>query len=313
MLKLNKFIKTSSLLFFCLYPLNSNAQLFKNKKPQTDYSNAQISANKGNSYYIGLNSKEILQDRLNLSKSFSSIKPQENGKTEVFLIVAGLDTDPVFNNEASETYKLLSKRYNTNGHSILLGSGSEISKDTPIATLENLAASIEYISTIMNKEEDVLIIYTSSHGHFATGLRFKYYEKGIGNWGPEYYKSTLDNTGIKNKFIMISACYSGVFIPKLENDNSIIMTAAASDRSSFGCKPENKWTYFGNGLINQAMRKKNSAIESFKNAKNRISEIETKEKLTPSNPQISIGKNAEIWLKKIEANIPNDLGKPINN
>lgn len=44
--------------------------------------------------------------------------------------------------------------------------------------------------------------------------------------------------------VVISACYSGVFIPALQKNDRMILTAARPDRSSFGCSEDSKYPYF---------------------------------------------------------------------
>jgi hypothetical protein len=43
---------------------------------------------------------------------------------------------------------------------------------------------------------------------------------------------------------VISACFSGVFVPGLARSNRMILTAARPDRTSFGCGQDDKYPYF---------------------------------------------------------------------
>ncbi len=45
----------------------------------------------------------------------------------------------------------------------------------------------------------------------------------------------LERSNIRRRVIIISACFSGSWIPRLANDDTIIMTAASAYRTSFGC------------------------------------------------------------------------------
>jgi hypothetical protein len=49
-------------------------------------------------------------------------------------------------------------------------------------------------------------------------------------------RGSLALTGVRHKVVVISACYSGVFIPRLANPNVLVITAADADHSSFGCQ-----------------------------------------------------------------------------
>ena len=44
--------------------------------------------------------------------------------------------------------------------------------------------------------------------------------------------------------VILSACYSGVFVPALKSPDRMILTAARRDRSSFGCGESDKYPFF---------------------------------------------------------------------
>ena len=50
--------------------------------------------------------------------------------------------------------------------------------------------------------------------------------------------------GQRPTIVIISACFSGVFVPALADVNRMIITAARPDRSSFGCSESDKYPYF---------------------------------------------------------------------
>jgi hypothetical protein len=53
-----------------------------------------------------------------------------------------------------------------------------------------------------------------------------------------------DTCGRRPTVVIISACFSGVFVPALADNNREILTAARPDRSSFGCSESDKYPYF---------------------------------------------------------------------
>jgi hypothetical protein len=50
---------------------------------------------------------------------------------------------------------------------------------------------------------------------------------------------------------IISACFSGIFVPMLQGPHRIVFTAARSDRTSFGCGEENQYTFFDTCVLSQ--------------------------------------------------------------
>lgn len=51
--------------------------------------------------------------------------------------------------------------------------------------------------------------------------------------------------------VVISACFSGVFVPALERDDRMILTAARPDRTSFGCGESDRYPYFDDCFLNE--------------------------------------------------------------
>ena len=54
--------------------------------------------------------------------------------------------------------------------------------------------------------------------------------------------------------MLLNACYSGTFVPFLASPDTAIVTAAAADRTSFGCEAQNDWTFFGDALVGNVLR-----------------------------------------------------------
>ena len=86
----------------------------------------------------------------------------------------------------------------------------------------------------MDPDDDVLVLYTTSHG-LKLGLAYHYGDTGYGVLSPARFKSVLEELGIKRRILLLSACYSGVFVDQMASADTAILTAAASNRTSFGC------------------------------------------------------------------------------
>ena len=83
------------------------------------------------------------------------------------------------------------------------------------------------------------LFYISSHGAPQGALL----DQGI--LQPGTLATMLDQScGKKPTVVVISACFSGVFVPTLAKPNRMVLTAARPDRTSFGCGQDNKYPYF---------------------------------------------------------------------
>src|SRR5260221_87760 len=98
------------------------------------------------------------------------------------------------------------------------------------------------------------------------------------------------------KVVVISACYSGVFIPRLANPDMLVITAADADHPSFGCRDKAKWTYFGDAFFNVALRQASSLKEAFVVARALVQKRELREHSEPSSPQMAGGANVQPLL-----------------
>lgn len=256
----------------------------------------------------------MIKDSRLLSKVLENVKPGKKGKIEAFVLVAGLDADPVFDREARETARVLTRRYGADGRVILLSTGGLRAKSdpTPQGSIANLGMALAGLAEKMNQQEDVLIFYSTSHGAPGKGIIFKDGETATGHVAPSLLKHWMDELGIERRLLMISACYSGQFVPVLQSEQSVIVTAASANRPSFGCAPGNDWTFFGDALINNALRKKQPMDAAAREAFALIRTWEDSFDVRSSEPQVSIGTvAAKGWLPKIEARIPASATKPV--
>jgi hypothetical protein len=84
----------------------------------------------------------------------------------------------------------------------------------------------------------------------------------------------------------IPAPRPGVFIPRLANPDTLVITAADADHPSFGCRDKAKWTYFGNAFFNVALRQAKSLKDAFVVARSLVKKREVRERFEPSNPPV---------------------------
>jgi hypothetical protein len=99
--------------------------------------------------------------------------------------------------------------------------------------------------------------------------------------------------------VVISACFAGGFIDSLKDDNSIIVTAAAADRTSFGCADDRDLTYFGEAFFRDALPGATSLRDAFTKARTEIFAREVKEGVEPSDPQAFFGAAIERHLGEL--------------
>ncbi len=240
-----------------------------------------------------------------LGTTLDALQSHRPGMVDVYVVSIGLDSDPVFGREAGEAAKVISRRYGATGRTIFLSAGADDKPSgTPQGSPANLAVALAAVAGKMNLKEDVLILFATTHGDPVAGLAYRDGDNGMGMIAPKRLAALLDGLGFERRMILLSACFAGIFIPNLTNENSVIVTAASSQRTSFGCEPGNDWTFFGDALINNALRKNQPFEKATDEAVTLISKWETDLKLVPSRPQVFVGEKVNLWLTPLESKMP---------
>lgn len=264
-----------------------------------------VNANRGIQTEAGRTAAWQLEQHRKLEAAIVALKPQRPGVVDAYVVVAGLDADPVFGREAAETARVLSRRYDALGRTVLLAAGSGASDPAaPHGSPGNLSIALAAVAAKMDVREDVLILYTTSHGAPGAGINYRDTDKGFGWIGPRYLADTLNGLNISRRMVLISACFSGELLPYLVNDTTIVVTAAARTQTSFGCAPGNDWTFFGDAMINNALRTPQPFDAAVGQAFDLIKGWENSKRLAPSLPQLYVGSDARTWLDALEKRMP---------
>jgi hypothetical protein len=224
-----------------------------------------------------------------LQAEISRIAPQRKGVTDIYVVgIAGWADQDVFIKELDGALASLGAVLPIKDHTLRLINSRQTSATVPLATPRNFVAAVRAIGAVMDKNEDVLVLLMTSHGD-RTGFALELPDDEIGDLTPQLVASTLHAQGIKNRVVIVSACYAGIFLPPLVNDNTIVMTAADAKSSSFGCAPEREWTYFGDAFFHQALVPGTDFQNAFNHARVLIEGWELMDHLPPSHPQGSFG------------------------
>jgi len=152
----------------------------------------------------------------------------------------------------------------------------------------------------MNLERDVLFLSISSHGTADPAIAVSNSQLPLQDLTPDDLADALRESGIKWRVLIISACYAGGFIDSLKDPQTIVIAAAAADRSSFGCSNDSDLTYFGEAFYRDALPGAGSLRAAFDTAKAAIAARERREHVTPSDPQAYFGKAMEQKLASMK-------------
>lgn len=233
-----------------------------------------------------------------LNAALAALKRQDPARRDTYVIaIAAGGAQPLFDHEAKVARDVLSAYYGETQRALVL-SNRNPDADLPLATPANVAAAIDGVARILDPAQDLLVLYLTAHGSPEASL-----ETNLPGPLPlppinaAELAAALDRAGIRKRIILISACFAGSWTPALASNTTIVMAAARRDRTSFGCEMERDITYFGEALLEGAIKPGVPLASAFAIAKRTIAGREAAEHLTPpSEPQASVGRDmAALW------------------
>ena len=249
--------------------------------------------------------EEVMFDQSKLlGEALDAIKPREPGKTNLYVLsFAGDGSEDVFRNEAEYVEKLFSQRFDNAGRVLTLINNPSTVEKRPLATLTNLRLSLQALAEKMNPEQDILLLFLTSHGSEDHQLYVDLEPLPLDQITPDDLQQALHTQpNLRWKVVVVSACYSGGFIDALRDDSTMVITAARADRTSFGCGSDSRITWFGKAFFSDALNKTTSFHEAFDLANADIQKWETDDKVEErSEPQIVSNRRIEAkldeWLR----------------
>ncbi len=226
----------------------------------------------------------LLQQGRLLDEAITAIPASTSARELYALTLAGDGKQSVFMREADYVSRLMRERFGAYGSISLINHRDHLA-DRPLATRENLTRVVQALAE-RSGEEDLIFIYLTSHGSSRHELNLDQPRLQLADLPASELAALLAPLKQRNKVVVVSACYSGGFIPPLKDEKTLVMTAARADRVSFGCSEENDFTYFGRALFAEALGETDNLERAFELARERVAEREQSDGFEPSEPQI---------------------------
>jgi hypothetical protein len=224
-----------------------------------------------------------------LDAAVSAVEPRDPTAANVFTIgVAGYGEQDVFKRETEQSLAILTSRFHLGARVLSLINNEATANEQPMASVQNLGAALRAVGARMDRDKDVLILTMTSHGS-PDGFALQYRNSVYRTLDPQTLKTLLDESGIKNRILIVSSCYSGAFVAPLADEDTVVITAASSTHTSFGCANDRKWTYFGEAFFEKGLSDGATLSDAFVSAKATVAAWEGEKKLVPSEPQIFVG------------------------
>jgi hypothetical protein len=247
-----------------------------------------------------------------LQKTVGGLAPERPGVTDVYaLVFSPYAREDVFLRESTMVAKLLEERFDAQGRVVQLVNHASTAQSLPWATLPNLQRVVEAIGARMDRDNDLLVVYLTSHGASDFKLAAANDPLSVDPISPGELRQALDNAGIRHRVIAVSACFAGGWLGPLGGESTLVMTAADAEHTSYGCGKLSELTFFGRAVFDEELRKTHSFEQAFGAAVPviRQREVEAGKPDGFSNPQISVGEKIRPVLKTLEQRLDTAAAK----
>lgn len=236
-----------------------------------------------------------------LAKAVDALPRRVAGRTNIYAIaVAAQGAPPLFAREAHRAAEVAAAGFGDDYRGgIILSNGLADLFRRPLATRGNLVTAARGVGGRIDPARDVAFVYLASHGAPGAWLSTDLpNDQALRPITATALATALSQAGIRRRIVVISACYGASWIPALADDDTIVIAAAAKDRSSFGCNDERELTYFGEALLQGPLAHGASLRDAFEAARRTVARWEAQEQLTPSLPQAHVGRNMRaLWTR----------------
>ena len=176
----------------------------------------------------------------------------------------------------------------------------DVSLRPDVADPVTVAEVMGRISQTASRAPRGCLLYFTSHGS-PRGMVF----------GPDQTLEPADMAnlvrqwcGARPTVVIVSACYSGVFVNALAAPNRMVLTAASRERTSFGCGAEETWPWF-DGCVIESLPVATDFLALAASTRACVARKEQAAGIAvPSEPQLFVGAEMQLRLPTLRFGRP---------
>jgi hypothetical protein len=246
-----------------------------------------------------LTERILAEDNQRLTDQIQALAAERPGETDVYFLAMGGDgTESVFMRDIAVARNGLQAQFDLDNRLIELLNHRDYER-LPLATRPSLARALNALDERMNPEEDLLVVHLVSHGGKDGSLLLRQPGLELPDLTPDDFARMLEALGVRRKVLVVSACYSGNWLNRLKDENTLILTSSRDDRVSFGCGDDSEMTWFTRALYQSVGLSLASPDQMFDSIQRQIREWEEEqgmEEMHWSYPQFHLGEDLREWL-----------------
>ncbi|MFC4158822.1 C13 family peptidase [Chitinimonas lacunae] len=235
-----------------------------------------------------------------LRDALAALPAQRPGTADLYVVaVAGDGSQGVFWRESELAAQRFRERLGAR-HAVLLQNRPDQPLAAPLATRSSLDATLQRLGRLIDPDEDVVLVFLTSHGSDSFEFLLQQPPLELAPITPAWLADSLNRAGIRQRMVIVSACYAGGYIPPLATTDTLLITAADASHNSFGCADDAELTWFGQALLKNALERQTTLEAAFYQAREQVRQWESAENYPPSNPQIFIGERIGERLEQMK-------------
>lgn len=169
-----------------------------------------------------------------------------------------------------------------------------------VAQPTTASAAVDGLNQAATRGTSGCLLYFTSHGA-PTGLVFGESPQMT----PDVMVNLIRNAcGARPTVVIVSACYSGIFVDSLKAPNRMILTAARRDRTSFGCGADETYPWF-DGCILETLPTATDFLALAAGTRDCVTRKEAERGARPpSEPQLFVGADMQLRLPTLRFSRP---------
>ncbi|NYZ63137.1 C13 family peptidase [Luteimonas deserti] len=249
---------------------------------------------------IAAHAADVVRDRALIDAAVAAMPDADDEAPVLYVVgVAGDGTEDVFRNEVRFLETGVAPRLGASARTLSLVNHVESLTvvPRPLATGDALRHALEALGRRM-RPQDLLLLYLTMHGAPDHRLGLTWPPHVDESLAPKQLRAMLDAVHTGTRVVVVSACYSGGFVPALRSPDTLLITAARADRPSFGCGSESSITFFGHAWLLDGLNADRDFAAAFQAASRAVAARESALGFTPSRPQIDVGKRVRPQLAR---------------
>ena len=146
----------------------------------------------------------LLSQRRLLDQALSSLAPGRRGVIDLYLLAVGGDgTQEVFRREVDFVRTQFDERFGTRSRSVALVNSRNTMASAPMATVTSIGEALKAIAARMDRDEDILFLFITSHGSREHELSLQQSSMKLRNLPARELGHLLKESGIRWKVVRL--------------------------------------------------------------------------------------------------------------